>query len=312
MSNLNMIKDLRAITQAGMKDCKDALEETNWDLDKAVDLIKIKGKNIVSNNKVAAEGKVAICRVDNSVVMIEVNSVTDFVARIPEFNKFVDICLDSLCESVSNNEMWSPDKVENQRKDLVGVTKENIVISHWWVETMIKSGTGIFSYIHTNEKIGVILTINSSEANEQNPELIELGNDIALQITAMKPLAISADRLDPSLLDRQKTIFDTQIKNLNKPEASRAKIMEGKLNKWYTEVCLLDQELVTSAAKGEKISVRDAIKKVSTKLGCDIEVVNFIRCEVGEGIDKLVDNFADEAANMVKNEASKIGSKGND
>lgn len=299
MLDIEKIKELRLLTQAGIQDCKNALYEANGDIQKAVDIIKVKGQNIISSNKSATEGVVAISRVGNSVVMIEVNCVTDFVARMPEFNKFVDICLESLCNSVKLDEMWTLDKVESERKELMAITKENIKISNWWVESIFNSGAGIFSYIHTNEKIGVILTLFTSEELVNHPDIVELGNNITLQIASMKPLAISSDKLSSSILERQQDIFTKQIETLNKPASSHNKILEGKFNKWYTEVCLLNQEFVILNSPGNKISVGQAIKNLESKLGHKIEIVNFIRCEVGENVEKSKDNFALDAEKMV-------------
>jgi len=289
---MEKIKDLRIITQAGMKDCKDALTEAGGDLQKAIDLIKTKGKNVVLNNKTTAEGLIGISRFENSMVMVEVNCVTDFVARMPEFNKFVDHCLDSLCESVNNNIMWSSDKVDDNRKELISITKENINVNRWWVETMFKDGMGLFSYVHTNGKIGVIMTILTSEEFVKHPDVIELGNNITLQIASMKPLAVSSDRLDIEAVTRQKSIFEQQIIALNKPAANHDKIMEGKLNKWYSEVCLLDQDYVVCNVPGKKISVGQMIKNLETVLNIKIEIVNFNRCEVGDGIEKPKEDFS--------------------
>jgi len=292
-----MIRDLRALTQAGMKDCKDALVETNWDLDKAVDVIKAKGKLVSVGSRAASEGVVGISRVGNHVVMVEVNSVTDFVAKMPEFQRFVDVCLDSLCNAANSNAMWSVDLVESQRQELLSMTKENIVVRRWWVETMFKENTAIFSYVHTNEKIGAILTVLApSKEAASNQEFIELANNLVLQIAAMNPLAISPYKLSPDVVNRQKAIFQTQLNEMNKPEAAHEKIMLGKMNKWYTEVCLLNQESVTSP----KVSVGDLVSNLGLKLGGEIQLINFIRCQVGEGIDKPVDNFADEAAQMAE------------
>ena len=276
MSNIEMIKDLRALTQAGMKDCKDALVEANWNLDEAVDVIKTKGKLVSVGSRAASEGVVGISRIGNHVVMVEVNSVTD-VTKMPEFQHFIDVCLDSLCDAADNNVMWSTDLVEPQRQELSSMTKENIVVRRWWVETMFKENTAIFSYVHTNEKIGAILTVLApSKEASFNPEFIELANNLVLQIAAMNPLAISPDTLSTETVDRQKAIFQNQLNEMNKPEAAHEKIMLGKMNKWYTEVCLLNQESVTSP----KVSVSDLVKNLNSKLGGEIQLINFIRCQV--------------------------------
>lgn len=300
MSSLEMIKDLRELTQAGMNDCKKALEESNWDLQKAIDIIKTKGKLVAAGNKIAAEGRVVCTWLNDqqTACMVEVNCVTDFVANSPEFAEVCDLASKSLCAYANSNISWKPqedDKLESARKNLLSTTKENIIIRRWWVEQAIAPNSTVCYYLHpnkTNAKIGVILTLMSNK--ELTKEVYELGNDLAMQVAAMAPLAVSPDRLDPELVARQKAIFQLQIDALNKPSASHAKIMEGKLNKWYTEVCLLNQESVIYP----KVSVEQVIKNLGARLGVGITVINFIRCQVEEGIDKPVDNFADEAKKM--------------
>jgi len=294
MTNTNMIRDLRALTQAGMKDCKDALVETNWDLDKAVDVIKAKGKLVSAGSRAASEGLVGIMSLKNLVIMVEVNCVTDFVARMTEFDNFVNLCLNAIGNSIQKNLPWDPQEVEAARKELVSITKENIVIRRWWGEQIFKSETHLFSYVHTNGKIGAILNVLGTEGMQNNPEFMELCENITLQIVAMNPVAISPDKLEPAVLDRQKAIFQTQLDEMNKPEAAHEKIMSGKLNKWYSESCLLNQESVVTP----KVTVGQLIENLSSKLGNPIQVINFIRCQVGEGIDKPADNFAEEVAQM--------------
>jgi len=289
-----MIRDLRALTQAGMKDCKDALVETNWDLDKAVDVIKAKGKLVSAGSRAASEGLVGIMSLKNLVIMVEVNCVTDFVARMTEFDNFVNLCLNAIGNSIQKNLPWDPQEVEAARKELVSITKENIVIRRWWGEQIFKSETHLFSYVHTNGKIGAILNVLGTEGMQNNPEFMELCENITLQIVAMNPVAISPDKLEPAVLDRQKAIFQTQLDEMNKPEAAHEKIMSGKLNKWYSESCLLNQESVVTP----KVTVGQLIENLSSKLGNPIQVINFIRCQVGEGIDKPADNFAEEVAQM--------------
>lgn len=297
-NNIEMIKDLRSITQAAMKDCRDALEEAHWDLQKAIDIIKVKGKSIASNSKIASEGAVEIKKMDDCAVMVEINCVTDFVARMPEFSNFINLCLNSLHDTIKSDAVWSPSQVESQRQDLSSITKENIVVSHWWVQQSFKPQVKLFSYIHPNKKIGVILTLAaSSEENANSQEFVELGDNLVLQIASMKPLVVSPDKLDPILLERQKAIFQTQIIGMNKPQSSHDKIMEGKLNKWYTDVCLIHQDYVVNNT-GKKTSVKSIINSVSSKIG-EVQVINFIRCEVGEGIEKPNENLLDETSKLL-------------
>lgn len=297
MNNTEMIRELRSLTQAGMKDCKDALVESGWDLQKAVDIVKVKGLNVVDgrSSKVAAEGLVDIVVDTNLAVMIEVNCQTDFVANSKEFAKFVHHTKHKLYENVTANLPFQISDVESERIAAVSSIKENVVVRRWWAEQVFDSSAKIFTYQHSNNKIGVLLTLKaSSESIANSPEFKTFGEELAMQIAAMNPVAVSSDRIDSEVLDRQKNIFDTQIKEMNKPAVAAAKIIEGKFRKWYTEVCLLEQESVIVP----KTTVNQLLKSLGEKLGGEVNVVNFTRCQVGEGIEVQKENYADEVARL--------------
>ncbi len=298
MSNVELIKELRALTQAGMKDCKESLEEAGWDLQKAVDIVKVKGLNVVSGRegKVASEGAVAIDVCQRGAGMAEVNCQTDFVANSPDFQKFAKSVVVEFVNSVLDDESFDVSIVEKQRAELVSTTKENVVVRRWWFEEAVSPQAKVFTYVHSNNKIGVLLTLLApSEDAAKDSAFRELGEDLAMQIAAMAPVAVSPEKLAPADVERQKSIFETQLTELNKPQAAWPKILDGKFNKWHTEVCLLNQESVVHA----KTSIAQVIKNVGVKVGGEIQVVNFIRCQVGEGIEKKQENLADEVAKMM-------------
>jgi elongation factor Ts len=283
-----------------MKDCKDALEESNWDLQKAVDIVKVKGLNIADGRtgRVASEGRVgtADTQDDKLYVMAEVNCQTDFVANSKEFRSFTIQVLSSIMESHLTGQTWSVDKVEELRKEIVSKTKENVVIRRWWIEESQSPLVRVFSYRHSTSKIAVLVTLVApNEAAADSAEFKTLGEELAMQIAAMNPVAVDAERIPQDEKDRQKAIFEMQLKEENKPEKMWEKIMEGKFRKWNTEVCLLEQESVVIP----KTTVRQVIKNVGTKLGGEIQVVNFVRCQVGEGIEKKQDNLAEEVSKMM-------------
>lgn len=297
MSNTELIKELRAITQAGMKDCKDALEEASWDLQKAIDIVKVKGLNVVSGRegKIASEGVVSVFPAQTLTSMVEVNCQTDFVANSPDFRKFADTVSFQVYQTTVDGEPFSPQKVEEERQKIVSSTKENVVIRRWWVEETADPKAQVFNYVHSNGKIGVLLTLLApSVESTRDQAFTELGNDLAMQIAAMNPLAVSIDRIPQEAEARQVAIFETQLAELKKPAAAWPKIIEGKSKKWYTEVCLLEQESIVVP----KTTVGQVVKNISTKLGGEVQVVNFIRCQVGEGIEKKKDNLADEVAKL--------------
>lgn len=297
MNNTELIRELRALTSAGMKDCKDALEEAGWDLQKAVDIVKVKGLNFADgrSGRVASDGLVDIVLDNGLGVMVEVNCQTDFVANSKEFQKFVYDVKHKLYEATLANQPFDVSVLEVARKDVVASTKENVVIRRWWAEQSLDPTVRVFGYEHSNRKIGVLITMKApDETAAHSPEFKALGEDLAMQVCAMSPLAVSSDRIASDELERQKAIFQTQLKEENKPEKMWAKITEGKMNKWFKEVCLLDQESVVV----QKTSVKQVIKDVGAKLGGEIQVVNFVRCQVGEGIEKKQDNLAEEVAKL--------------
>lgn len=298
MSNTELIRELRALTSAGMKDCKEALEEAGWDLQKAVDIVKVKGLNIADGRtgRVASEGLVDIAVGPNLAVMVEVNCQTDFVANSKEFKQFVHNTKHKLYDRAVAFSSFTVGDVEEERKAVVSTTKENVVVRRWWVEEAGVPMVKVFAYQHSNNKIGVLVTMQApSEEAANSPEFKALGEDLAMQICAMNPLAVAADRIPQDEKDRQKAIFETQLKEENKPEKMWEKIIEGKFRKWNTEVCLLEQESVVVP----KTTVKQVVKNVGAKLGGEITVVNFVRCQVGEGIEKKQDNLAEEVAKMM-------------
>jgi elongation factor Ts len=195
MANINLIKELRELTSAGMKNCKDALEEANWDLQKAVDLIKIKGQTIAVNNKVAAEGAVGIItstlyhdgHTTQAAYMVEVNCNTDFVSKSEEFLCFVNSAKKNFLSYCALNYTppWQPSEckeLEAERINLASITKENIAIRRWVGEEALNFNTRVFSYTHPNNKIGVILTmLASSEVIADSKEFLSLGEDLTMQ-----------------------------------------------------------------------------------------------------------------------------------
>lgn len=286
LNKQELIKELRRLTSAGMSDCLAALQEANWDLTQAVDIVKIKGLNVVSNRdtNVVREGVVSILDLPTAKIMVEINCQTDFVARSKEFKDFTQVTLHTIKDCVVKNMPFSVSLVEDARKTLMSITKENIVVSRWWVQESLSPTAVVCSYLHSNEKIGVLLTLQSaslvtgSALALQCLQLESLGAELAMQVAAMNPLAVSPEQLDTATVERQEHIFKAQLQELNKPEAAWPKILAGKFNKWHQEVCLLNQESVVFP----KTSVAQVLEKAEKSIAPGITVVNFIRCQVGE------------------------------
>lgn len=292
--NTELIRELRTLTSAGMSDCKSALVEADWDLQKAIDIVKIKGQNIADGrtSKITSEGKVFMAGLGNKQkAMIEINSQTDFVANSEQFMEFGSTTAQLLLNEVSNGQDFDVASVENLRKELVASAKENIVIRRWWVEEAGDPSVRVFGYSHSG-KIGVLLTMKAGdEAYANSQEFHALGNDLAMQVCAMNPIAVSSDRVLPGDLDRQKDIIKAQMSEDKKPkpEAMVAKILEGKMARWFKDVCLLNQE-----------SVLHPKKMIKDLLPDGVVVINFVRAQVGEGIEKTVVDLAKEVAEMTK------------
>lgn len=281
LSAMELIKQLREITMAGMKDCSDAIKQSNGDLQAAIDLIKIRGQNIANNkaSQQALEGVIvddSFCTpTQDSKVLVEVNSQTDFTARNPNFINFANLTAGVFLDKLINNQPFSVDDVETERQQLVSSTKENIVVRRWVAEESTDANVKVFSYLHSNKKIGVLLSMLAPNEEVANSKAFnELGNDIAMQICAMSPVAISADRIPVEEVDRQTAIFQTQLKEEGKPEAMWDKILQGKISRWHKDVCLLDQASV--------IVSKASIRQVIEKLNKDIRLVNFHHLEVGK------------------------------
>ncbi len=302
--NAEQIKELRGLTQAGMSACREALIESDGDMNKAVDIVKAKGLANVSARagRVASEGRVLAFETGNKVTLVEVNCQTDFVANAEQFGKFATDAAISLGSMDLFNFDGDLSKVkplnttlEDARKECSAATGENIVVRRWMVEEVNSEKATVVSYVHSNNKLAVAVSFEASDAKAlSNPAVKEMMNNVAMQIAAMNPVSVSRDRVAQEEIDRQKAIFETQLREANKPEAAWARIIEGKFNKWFTEVCLLDQESVMVAKK----SISSVINELASSLFCEIKVLNFIRCQVGEGIEVQKTDLAAEVEKL--------------
>ena len=310
INKTELIKQLRAATQAPMGACKDALTEAEWDFDKAVDIVKVKGlqQTSKSEGKVAAEGLVTVRSLPNQATLVEVNCQTDFVAKSPEFVFFAN----SLCESLLDWDLFTFDgnfdnvSVEHQgfsvaanfaRKDIMSTTKENIVVRRWFRVEVTGDNRVVNTYLHNNSKVASAVSFEVSNPEVLNScEFQSFADDIAMQIVAMSPLVVSADKLPQDVLDRQTAIFEQQILELKKPAPAAAKILEGKIKKWQSEVCLLDQESVVVP----KSTIKSLMDKLALSLNCDIKILDFVRVQVGEGIEVEQANLVADVAQMME------------
>jgi elongation factor Ts len=269
-----MVAKLREMTNAGMMDCKKALTEAKGDVNKAVDILRKKGAATATAKaaREAREGMIVqhIAPGGKLGVLVEVNCETDFVARNDIFRAFA--------EEVARKLAANPQAdLEAERQKVVGQIRENIKIPRH--ARMEVAGNGmVAAYIHTGAKVGVLLEVGAGkEATVTNDEFKQLVKDITLQIAAGHPYAVSRDQVPAEVVAKEKEIAAEQVKN--KPPQALAKIIEGKLEKFYQTYCLVDQGFVK---KNSEISVKEHVGTVAKQLGDEITIRRFVRFQIGE------------------------------
>ena len=284
------VKDLREKTGAGMLDCKKALEACDGDMEKAVDWLREKGiaKAAKKESRIAAEGLCQIKVDGNKAVILEVNSETDFVAKNEEFTNFVDYLADMILKNDANtveDVLNIKDGTETISDKLVAlVAKIGEKISFRRFEVISKNDNEVFgSYKHMGGKIGVVVVLEGS--NE------EVARDVAMQAAAMNPTALNREGVPSDIVERESHVIKEQVMAEGRPEAIAEKMVAGKLNKFYKEICLEEQAFIKDSGLSVKAYVENN--------GC--KIVSMVRYAVGEGIEKRVENFADEVMSQIEN-----------
>ncbi len=299
------VKTLREMTGVGMMDCKKALVASDGDMDKAVEWLREKGMaaSVKKAGRVAAEGMAYAAVIGGEGVVVEVNAETDFVGKNEKFVDFVKgvaatvvsqkpADLDALMECKYNGTDLT---VIQQQQEMVLVIGENIKVRRF---ARFSEGVSV-PYVHAGGKIGVLVSLETSLNAEQ---VQEAGFNVAMQIAALNPRFWDKSQVTQEILDEEKKVMMAQMENdpkmAGKPEQVREKIVMGKMNKFYSENCLLQQEFVRSDVFTG--SVEAYLADVAKKLGGTITFKDAIRFEKGEGIEKKQENFAEEIASMVK------------
>ena len=297
------VKNLREMTGVGMMDCKKALAESDGDMDKAVAWLREKGMAASAKKagRIAAEGMAYAAVIDGVGVVVEVNAETDFVGKNEKFVDFVKgvaatvakenpAGLDALMECKYNG---SDLTVIQQQQEMVLVIGENIKVRRF---ARFGQGTSV-AYVHAGGKIGVLVNLETDLPAEK---VEEAGKDAAMQIAALNPRFWDKSQVTQEVLDEEKKIMLAQMENdpkmASKPAQVREKIVEGKLNKFYAENCLMQQEFV----KDNSVTVEKYLASAAKALGGTITFKDAVRFEKGEGIEKKQENFAAEIASMVK------------
>ena len=298
-----LVKDLREKTGTGMMDCKKALQETGGDLEAAVDWLRKKGLAAAAKKagRVAAEGLVAVATADTRGAVVEINSETDFVARNADFQAFVakvaSLALEcgGDLEALKAKPYGEGRSVDEQVNHMIATIGENMNLRRC-AALAVDKGV-VTAYIHNAVsagmgKIGVLVALESAAAADG---LAELGKQLAMHVAATSPLSLSRDRLDPTVLERERAILTEQARASGKPENIIEKMVEGRLRKFYEEVCLLDQTFVID---GETL-VSKVLENRSKEVGQDIVLKDFARFKLGEGVEREQQDFAAEVAAAV-------------
>ncbi|RGX09673.1 translation elongation factor Ts [Paraclostridium sordellii] len=295
-----MVKELRETTGAGMMDCKKALQEAEGNMERAIDLLREKGlsKAAKKSDRIAAEGLVAIeINSDNTVgTIVEINSETDFVAKNEDFKTFVkdvaEIALATEKEDVAGllTEAHREGVLSEVLNNRIATIGEKLDIRRF---AKISTDGQVAGYIHGGGKIGVLVEL---ETEARDAEVLAMGRDIAMQVAAMNPKYVSKDDVDPEYIAHETEILTQQALNEGKPANIVEKMIKGRLEKQLKEVCLVEQAFV----KNPDLTIKQLVADVAKKVGSDIKVARVVRFEVGEGIEKKEENFAEEVAKQLK------------
>ncbi|HCG2526581.1 TPA: elongation factor Ts [Staphylococcus aureus] len=286
-----LVKELREKTGAGMMDCKKALTETDGDIDKAIDYLREKGiaKAAKKADRIAAEGLVHVETKGNDAVIVEINSETDFVARNEGFQELVkeiaNQVLDTKAETVEalmETTLPNGKSIDERIKEAISTIGEKLSVRRFAIRT--KTDNDAFgAYLHMGGRIGVLTVVEGSTDEEA-------ARDVAMHIAAINPKYVSSEQVSEEEINHEREVLKQQALNEGKPENIVEKMVEGRLRKYLQEICAVDQDFV----KNPDVTVEAFLKTKGGKL------VDFVRYEVGEGMEKREENFADEVKGQMK------------
>lgn len=297
------VKTLREKTGVGMMDCKRALTEAEGDMDRAVDILRERGLAAATKKagRITAEGIVLAYQQDDISILVEVNSETDFVGKNADFQTFVlDIAKTIANENPADVETLlalplngGTRTIEEVRQEKVLSIGENLSVRRF---VRIAGNPAVASYVHGGGSIGVLAIFNTDAATAASDAFKAMGKDVAMQIAAMAPQFLNSAAIPADVIEHEQQILKAQLaedpKMAGKPEKVLEGIVRGRMDKYFKEVCLMEQPFV----KDDGISVAQYIKNTAKELGADIEAVDFVRLIKGENIQKREDDFAAEVA----------------
>ena len=296
------VKTLREMTNCGMMDCKKALTETDGDMDKAVELLREKGlaKAAKKAGRIAAEGLVTATVYGDVAVALEINTETDFVAKNADFVKFVEDVSKVIAdnnpadvEALKAEKLYGDQTVGEALTEKIATIGENMNLRRF----ARYEGANV-AYVHGGGRIGVLVNFKLGDASKASDEAFKAcAKDIAMQVAAAAPQYLVRDEVPAEVVEKEKEILKAQALNEGKPEAIVEKMVVGRIQKFYKEVCLVDQDYI----KDPDMNVTKYVKSVADAIGTSIEIAKFTRFEKGEGLEKKEENFADEVAKMMGN-----------
>jgi len=280
----SQVKELRDMTGVAMMDCKKALVECSGDIEKALDLLRSNSalKAEKKSSRVAADGVLVAAVNDDYATILEINSETDFAAKDANFLAFADKVKTYITNNqVTDVEALSSTEIEEDRKSLVQTIGENIQLRRL-ITVSLEDQSNLGLYVHSDSKLGALVVLNGGNS--------EMAKDIAMHVAAFNPLCLSKEDIDSEVLNREKAIYENQAQESGKPQEIMDKMVEGKLNRFLSEVSLLSQGFVKDA----DITVNEYISSEGASIG------SFSRLKVGEGIQVETKDFAEEVAEQLK------------
>ncbi|MBQ7875964.1 MAG: elongation factor Ts [Clostridia bacterium] len=298
-----IVKELREKTGCGMMDCKKALAATDGDMEKAVEFLREKGLATAAKKagRIASEGlvTVSICDECKAGVVLEVNAETDFVAKNEEFRNFVASVATVILkqnpadvDALLALEMENGKTVDDALKEKIATIGENMNIRRF-----VRYEGNLIGYVHGEGRIGVMVKFNVGDASVcASEEFVAYAKNVAMQIAAINPAFLKRDEVPTEVVEKEKEILMAQAINEGKPANIAEKMVAGRIQKYYKENCLVEQEYV----KNPDQTVKAYTEEVAKSLGTTIEIECFARLERGEGLEKKEENFADEVASMMK------------
>lgn len=293
------VKELREMTGCGMMDCKKALTETNGDKEKAIDILREKGmaKAVKKAGRIASEGIVKDYVNGNVGVVVEVNAETDFVAKNDQFIQFVDDVAKTIAEgNPADVEALKDMQIAGGSQTVGEALTEKIakIGENMNIRRFVRYEGTVASYIHGGGRIGVLVKFDTDCGDKEG--FGEFAKNIAMQVAAAGAEYLDRDAVPAERVEHEKEILAAQAKNEGKPEAIIEKMINGRINKFFKEVCLVDQEYI----KDGDLSVTKYVQQTAKELGGSIKIVEYTRFEKGEGLEKKSEDFAAEVASMIK------------